>query len=133
VISRAEMMEVLVEACRSFRPAWERFVAEWADKGPDLPHYLALAEFARHLVTMLERADTANLFRVFQVVERLHLDGDPYVREAATVGLLEDLQNRNLHTVTDPEQFRAFLLPESRRWWDKLADFWDRGVLLYDG
>jgi len=30
---------------------------------------------------------------VFKVVERLHLEGDHFVKEAATIGLLEDIQN----------------------------------------
>ena len=48
----------------------------------------------------------------------------------ATVGLLEDLQNTNLHKSTEPEQFRLYLLPESAKWWDKLHRFWEHGNLL---
>jgi hypothetical protein len=46
------------------------------------------------------------------------VDGDDWVREAAAVGLVESLENLNLHeNGTDPEQFRPFLGPESSRWW----------------
>jgi len=61
----------------------------------DLPLYLALGDFAWHLIGMLERGETASLPAVFAAVERLHAEGEHYVREAATVGLLEALQNLN--------------------------------------
>jgi hypothetical protein len=82
---------------------------------------------------MLERGDTAGLAAAFGAIERLHLEGEQYVREAATVGLLEDLQNLNLHkNGTAPEQFRPYLGAESVRWWDKLYRFWQHGELLTD-
>ena len=46
------------------------------------------------------------------------------------MGLLEDLQNTNLHTETEFEQFRPWLLPESAKWWDKLHGFWEGGESL---
>jgi hypothetical protein len=65
-------------------------------------------------------------------VEQWHVSGDTYVKEAATVGLLEDLQNTNLHEGTDPDAFRKFLGPESERWWSKVVRFWSEGRLLTD-
>jgi hypothetical protein len=134
VIVKEQMMEVLLDACPSFRPAWEAFLAEWRESTDDLPLYLALAEFARHLIGRLERADTASFPTIFRAVERLQVEGEHYVREAATVGLLEDLQNLNLHTATGPEQFRPFLGPESAAAWDELYGFWHTvGVLKAAG
>jgi hypothetical protein len=91
---------------------------------------LALADLARHLIETIERGETRTLPSVFEVVERWMADGDPIVREAAVIGPLEVLQNANLHTTTEPEQFRRFLGPKSIRWWEKLRGFWDRGELL---
>jgi hypothetical protein len=100
-----------------------------------LPLYLALAEFARHLIGMLERSETATFPAIFLAVERLQVEGEHYVREAAIVGLLEDLQNLNLHEHgTEPEQFRPFLGPESAVAWDELYRFWHRvGVMKAAG
>ncbi len=124
-------MGVLLEACPSFAPHWQAFQDEWREEADDLPLYLVLADFARHLIGMVERGEMAELPAVFAGVERLHVEGDEYVREAATVGLLEDLQNLNLHSKgTDPEQFRPYLGPESAQWWDKLYRFWQKGELL---
>jgi len=126
MIAKDQMMPVLLDACPSFAPAWGAWLDEWKESADDLPLYLALAEFARHLIGLLERGETAGFPAVFQAVERLQLEGEHYVREAAIVGLLEDLQNLNLHTATAPDQFRPFLGPESAAAWDELYEFWDR-------
>ena len=129
MITKAEMMPMMLGACPSFENKWCEFLEEWRDD-PDPPLYLALSELARHLIGMLARHDVASFPAVFAVVERWHVEGNAYVAEAATVGLLEDLQNSNLHESTEPEQFRPYLMPESNKWWDKLYAFWERGELL---
>src|SRR5262249_55720346 len=111
----------------SFAPAWEAFLNEWQEDANGLPLYLALAELARDLCAMLAQRETAALRRVFAAVERLLVEGDGYVQEAACVGLLEDLQNANLHAGTRPEQFRPFLGPEAERCWSELDRFWTSG------
>jgi hypothetical protein len=122
---------MLLDACPSFAPQWEAFREEWLKETDDLPVYLVLADFARHLIGLLERGETTDLPAVFAAVERMHVEGGHYVRKAATVGLLESLQNLHLHkNGTDPEQFRPYLGPESARWWDKLYRFWQHGELL---
>lgn len=130
MITKEKMMDLLVAACPTFEPRWHAFQEEWRDEGVDLPHYLVLADFARHLIKFLEQGVTTGMPAVFEVIEQLHLKGEPYVKVAATVGLLESLQNLNLHTSTMPDQFLPFLRPVSRMWWDKLYRFWDHGELL---
>ena len=118
-------MPLLLRACPSFAPAWQAFLAEWRGED-DLPLYVALGDLARHLIGLVERGETAELPAVFRVVERWHMEGDNYVREAASVGLLEDLQNLNPHAHgTDPAQFEAMLGPESRRCWYELRRSWE--------
>lgn len=62
----------------------------------------------------------------FDVIERLHLEGDTYVRELATIGYLEGIQN-----AADADQIgggatalEPFLGAESARWWQGLNAFW---------
>jgi hypothetical protein len=102
VIPKDEMMRVLLATCPSFTPEWEAFLEEWKDKADDLPLYLALSSFARHLIGMLDRNEVGDFPTIFQAVEKLHVEGDSYVQGAATVGLLEDLQNLNLHRRRSP-------------------------------
>jgi len=125
MLAKDDMLPMLLDACPSFAPTWQEFLAEWRGED-DLPLYVALGDLARHLIGLVERGETDELPKVFQVVERWHLEGDEYVREAATVGLLEGLQNLNLHEHgTAPAQFRAMLRPESLRRWDELAASWE--------
>jgi hypothetical protein len=123
VIDKGDMIGVLLDACPSFAPYWQAFLDEWREEADDLPLYLALAQLARHLCGMLARGETETFPRVFAAVERLHVEGDEYVR-ATHAGLLEDLQNTNLHASTEPEQFRPFLGTESARCWCELVRFW---------
>jgi hypothetical protein len=132
-ITKDEMMGQLLEACPSFLPQWRAFLDEWEEDADEPPLYIALGELARHLVGMLERGETGSFPAVFSVVERLHTEGDEYVRTAATVGLLEDLQNKNLYASdTNPERFRQYLGPVSEKWWDKLYRLWEHGERLTD-
>jgi hypothetical protein len=52
------------------------------------------------------------------------------VREAATIGLLKNLQNENIHDSTSPREIEPFLLPESLKWWRKVEAFWANGTLV---
>ncbi|MEE8608552.1 MAG: hypothetical protein V3S55_13175 [Nitrospiraceae bacterium] len=131
MITRDEMFEEVLKACPSFVPTWRAFCQEWEDEA-ELPMYLALSEFARHLIRMLEDGEDSGLKAVFEIVEKWHLNGDPYVSEAVTIGLLEDLQNEGLHKTTTPDEFVRFLLPESKFWWAKVTAFWQHGHPIVD-
>jgi len=122
------MFEPLLVADPSFQPAWDRFLDEWCDKKGDLPLYLALSSLARHLIGRLAAGDTQAFPAVFDVVERWHLEGDPYVREAATIGLIEDLQNDGLHHTTQPADFERWLRPVSRNFWEQVEKYWSDGT-----
>jgi hypothetical protein len=132
MIARNDMMAVLIEACPSFMPQWKAFQEEWRQEA-ELPEYVALADLARHLIGLLERADTSAFPALFAAVEQLQVEGDHYVQEATTIGLLKSLQNLHLHRKgTEPENFRPYLGPVSVKWWDKVYRFWREGELLTD-
>jgi hypothetical protein len=122
-ITREEMLPLFVAAVPSFLPSWHVFLYEWNDE-PQLPLYLALGDLARHLIEQLSRGDTAHFPLVFGIVERCQEHGDPYVQEAVTIGLLEDLQNLALHVTTAPSDFEVWLEPRSRALWEGLNQFW---------
>jgi hypothetical protein len=120
IITKETMIEKLLAACPSFEPQWREFLEEWRDEPHEPPVYVALGDFAFHLAAMLERGETNSFPGIFSAIENLHLRGDSFVREAATIGILESLQNKSV-----AEQFRPFLEPETERWWDKLNRFWN--------
>ena len=91
--------------------------------------YLDLGEFASHLVALFQLKRRNEFPAVFAMIERLHTEGNSYVQEAATIGLLEAIQNVAGNAEIAPEVFRPFVLPESLRWWDKLNRCWSGDVL----
>lgn len=124
-------MDPMLAACPSFHADWEEFLREWS-LDADPPLYLALGSLARRLIDLLANRQFLELSDALAVVERWHLEGDAYVREAATIGLLENLQNENLHAFTSPDEFEKLLMPESLRWWNKVAEFWRTGQPVAD-
>jgi hypothetical protein len=133
MILREQMFEPLLEADPSFAGVWNAFLDTWKDEAIDLPHYIALSDLARHLVGKLECGDTRDFHKIFDVVERWHVEGDAYVRQAATIGLLESLQNTDFHErLTEPDDFVVWLGPQTKRWWDKVEAFWRDGTIIRD-
>ncbi len=126
-------MPLLLVACPSFSEKWEEYLlAAYQDEDEQLL-YIDLSEFARHLVELHKAQHVEEFPAVFQVVEVLHLEGDHFVKEATTIGLLEDIQTIAGNTKdVDAEEFLQYLGPESLRWWRQLNDFWS-GKIPYVG
>ena len=125
------MVEPMLAACPSFVATWAAFCAVWGNEPAKAPLYVVLGQLADHLVEQLQAGMTEDFPAVFGVVERWHREGEHYVREAATIGLLEGLQNEMGRKGVNPEAFDRWLMPESKRWWDRLHRFWagDTGAL----
>ena len=107
-------MPLLVNACPSFSKRWEEHRDLY---GEEELLYADLGEFAHHLVELQKATRTEEFGDVFELIERMHLDGDQYVKEAATIGMLEGIQNVALNSGVEPESFVAYLKPESAKWW----------------
>ena len=114
VIVREQMLLLLIEASPSYR---------LPEENQELL-YVMLGNFADHLLKLYKEGHAEELSAVARVIERLHIEGDHEVREAATIGLLEGIQNGWSHSDTDPELFVPYLLPVSAKWWRSLNDFW---------
>ena len=121
MILKEQMLPMLVEACPSFADKWQEHKKEFADEENFLP-YIALGEFAQYLIELEKQNQTSEFEKVFKVVEKIHLEGEPYVKEAATIGLLEGLQNI---LGNDAEKFLKYLNPESLKWWNEINKFWN--------
>ncbi|MDR6955263.1 hypothetical protein J2X65_004642 [Ancylobacter sp. 3268] len=128
LITRSVMFEPLLAADPSFRPRWNEFIAEWEEEG-DFPLYLALHSLAEHILERHKDGDTVRFSDIFAVVECWHTEGDDYVKEAATIGFLESLQNLSGGNDRQIATIEPWLGLETRRWWDKLDRFWDGDVV----
>lgn len=118
-------MPLLLNACPSFESYWLEYLNE--SYGPDDEQllYVDLSEFSHHLVRLYKQENISEFTEVFKVVELLHADGDDYVKEAATIGLLESIQNVSGNNQIDPEVFAQYLGSASLDWWKRLNNFWN--------
>ena len=118
MITRDQIVGTLTEAFPNFVPDSDYI---------DLP-YVVLGDFARFLIDIYNTGNNNQLMKASELIERLYLVGDLFTREAATIGLLEGIQNTWRHAGSPPEKFADSLLPESRRWWDSLNRFWQKEI-----
>lgn len=127
------MDALLLSACPSFDATADRLTwhEDWdsSEEADEPPLYLLMADFVRHLTDLNAAGCRDEFGQVFRLIERLLIDGDSYVKELATVSLLEDLQNTNLHPAgSRPEDFIVYLLPVSTWWWHEVELFWEGKV-----
>lgn len=132
MIARDQIIEIIRKADERFVVEVEQFQDEWSDdpvlETEGWPHYILFSSISRIIAKDIRTGNTANFPTIFKMIEKLHIEGDDYTREAVTIGLLEDLQNIMLHDNTGLHLASPYLLPESKRWWDKLISFWDGNV-----
>ncbi|HYT30412.1 MAG TPA: hypothetical protein VEN82_06510 [Actinomycetota bacterium] len=126
-----DVPEALLAACPSFGEtrAWHD---SWRDYGAEeqTPLYILMSDLVRRAVRQLAEGRTNELPALFSVVERMIDDGDRYVALLAVVGLLEDLQNTNLHLpTTKPSDFEPFFGPHTSWWWEEVRLFWEERVI----
>ena len=128
MIGRDDVMPMLLEAVPSFSGQWHEIEDDpiFLDEttGTRL-HYIDVAWFAPHVVGLQRSGATGELISLFEVIELFHIDGDEYVKQLATIGYLEGIQNACSHTTdVGQQEFEPYLGPESRRWWRGLNAFW---------
>ena len=58
------VMPALLDACPSFRTAWDAHIADWPDTA-ERGVYTDVADFAHHLVDLLERDEIKEFEAVF--------------------------------------------------------------------
>lgn len=120
MIDKDNAFEVLVQAFPPFASIWQAHLASW---GNDCL-YIAAGEFVEHLVATGAAERAAVFPSVATAIERLCIEGTPWARDLATVGVLEGVQNVCANRGLDPEMFGGYLLPIGRQAWDELNRNW---------
>lgn len=126
-MNKEQIVPSLLVACPSFRRTYEALDCEEREL-----LYPVLGDFARHLLAMKKEGREEILRSAADFIERMHIEGDAYVREVATIGALESIQNNWGHAGEGAASFEPYLGFESRRWWNSLLRFWE-GKIPYVG
>ena len=113
------MLDVLAKASPEIAQDYSEFVADFSDE-PELPCYVYLGDYSQYLVELLEAGADQLLSSAFEAIESLYQNGDDYVENATTVGILENLQNKSLHRSTSPDLFVKYLRPLSLKNWHEV-------------
>lgn len=132
-ISKDEVMKLLLEACPSYNTKWQEYVRENYETGEEHLLYIDLSDFSSHIIDLFKQDKIDEFPAVFEVIELLHTSGDDYVKEASTIGLLEDIQNQLITNNIDTNAFKAFLERDSLKWWINLNDFWSNKTKYVGG
>lgn len=94
--------------------------------------YIIAGRFASYLLDLYRMGDSNDLTKFATFIEDLHVHGDEYTKELATIGFLEDIINVWSHNHTDPKIIYDYFLPESKKWRDELERLWN-GEVRYVG
>lgn len=130
-ISTSEAFALLLDACPGARADWEEHIIDCEGEADDSP-FLGAAVFARHVVELKAAGKTETFPAVFKLIERLIVEGDGKVREIATIGFLEDIQNISSWREFGNEVFVQFLGPRSLSEWNELIKIWEGKDSLAD-
>jgi hypothetical protein len=96
----------------------------------EIVEYLVAGDFAEYIIKNIDENNTEELKECFEFIELLYIYGTKETKELATVGYLEDLQNMTGGNET-MEKYKIiydFLGIESKKWWNKLNDYWNGNI-----
>ena len=119
------VMTALIEAALSYRPKARELARDWAPNVP--PSYVEVGVFGRHLVEQLLQDSTQEFDAIFDVIERLLLQGDLGERYLVTWGLIEGIQNiaaNREDSYLTVRRFRPWLRPATSQAWDEVHALW---------
>ncbi|WP_110114425.1 hypothetical protein [Bacillus sp. CGMCC 1.16541] len=116
MITKEEVISLLKEACPSYDPN----VTEVTDKEV-LVH--ELTRFASHLISLQYNHQLEKERDVFNLIERLYVEGEAHVKEAVTIGLFETMNRILPEQHIDAEEIGRLLKPNSYKWWKTIQDF----------
>lgn len=124
-IAKEEVIPSLLAAAPGFAGAWSEHLEYWGDDERGI--FIDAGEFAHYVVRSYADGNTAEFVAVFATLETILREGDDAAREAATIGVLEDIQTIASNRPFGPEVFALWLGPLSRRAWDEIDRLWRAG------
>ena len=129
MIAKANCMKLILQQVPAFDERWQAHLCYWDDEEAGLCN--DVAEFSRYVMDLVRTDELANLPAIFDLVERLMIDGDNEVQDAVATCFLENLLNAAAAERLDVNKFIHLLKPESRaycRAWDEFTGVYTEGL-----
>ncbi|RYG71029.1 hypothetical protein EON80_06045 [bacterium] len=130
MIELHQISGLMLEAAPGAQSRWDEHIEYW--NGEKAGDYNDIGEFAHYVVDGYEKGETAEFDAIFQVIERLIIEGNDETQGVAIVGFLEDVQNISSHREFGESVFVPYLRPKSREAWNALTTFWEGKSSLED-
>jgi len=124
LIIKENMFPEILSIYPKLTPYWHEFHEEWAEVD-EKPLYLILSKLADLIVGDFKSGQKSTLKCLFSLIEKFVLDGDQYVREAAIVGLLEEIQTKSQRNNVDISSMFPLMGEHTKSKWVALQKFWD--------
>lgn len=127
-IDTTEMMRLVLQTLPELEAPWAEWQQEFRDDPDGPPLFTFLHEVASLVEQMLAAGHAERLRRVFDLVERLNVEGDRDVQMYATLGILENVQGlagtEGNDIVPLGPRFVPYLGPVSLRRWERVEAMW---------
>jgi hypothetical protein len=130
MVKVTEVGKLFLEVCPTAKAEWKEYLKEYEGERP--AHYVEIAVFFSHVVKCYKQSRTESFPRVFQLVERLIIEGDDYTQGVIIVGFLEGLQNVASWESFGSAVFEPYLGPKSLAAWRELESAWEGNNSLAD-
>jgi len=130
-IVQETLVDLLLSSLPELNSIWTKFTKEWEDepdtKSEGFPIYLFLNQIASYVIMNHNQIDWC---RFSDSIEYALTEGDDYVIDACSVGLLEDMQNKCLRQSVSFDEIEKHLRPKSKTMWNQVNEFWQNGTLI---
>jgi len=130
LIPKSEIFPRLLIACPSFLTTWELLQHDRNRESDDALQDRAIDAFSRHVTRIFRRSQTNDLAVTFSVIERLFVEGEPYVQKKVR-SLIGTLQSQS-RASTKPDQMRRMLGTRSAEQWKDFDEYCQASRLIFE-
>ncbi|WKZ26176.1 MAG: hypothetical protein QY304_02090 [Candidatus Paceibacterota bacterium] len=122
MFTKRDLTDHIVKKSDGFRGYLEFMEFVWEKEDV----YTILAELSRYILKLYKEKKEEELKTIFKLIDNIFKDGDRYVKEAITIGLLETLQNNiSWEKDANPEEFLIYLSDNLKNEWNNVINFWN--------
>jgi len=129
--STSPVISALRQAFPDFEVRWKKHIAWWS--GNPAGSYNDMAEFVHFVIEDIhEKGKLDETRRVFQVLEKVLVEGDQEIKDLIGLGFFETLQNVASHRPLGNRPYEQFFGPRSKEIWSELQKMWAGKSSLMD-
>ena len=139
-ITAQHVMESLRKTSKGFSLIIDELIEEYGEDEIDWNTnieeyagiYTVFSSLARYVEKLLENNKKEEIQNIFNLVEKWHINGDAYIKEAVTIEFVEGIVSLNPEHHMKNEPFLPFMGNETKYWAIQVKEFWNSGKIISD-